>query len=163
MGSTLWEGMAPSPTPPRISRSTSKELLRDLDLRLICTICTGWTPVSRIHTWPFSNLKLLISIDTPLTESIPALDEIRKAGKTKYIGLSECSAATLRKANSSAFLSSQIANILLTVNSCQDWCYPSWILSLWDTPRDRRLDRDSKGAGHRLRRVQSTGTRLARR
>ncbi|GMF69892.1 unnamed protein product [Aspergillus oryzae] len=34
--------------------------------------------------------------ETPLEESIPALDEIRKAGKTKYIGLSECSAATLR-------------------------------------------------------------------
>lgn len=42
--------------------------------------------------------------DTPLTESIPALDEIRKAGKTKYIGLSECSATTLRKANSSSSL-----------------------------------------------------------
>lgn len=41
--------------------------------------------------------------NTPLEESIPALDEIRKAGKTKYIGLSECSAATLRKANSSEF------------------------------------------------------------
>ncbi|KAL2835400.1 NADP-dependent oxidoreductase domain-containing protein [Aspergillus pseudoustus] len=39
---------------------------------------------------------------TPLEESIPALDELRKAGKTKYIGLSECSAATLRKANSIA-------------------------------------------------------------
>ncbi|OJJ00931.1 hypothetical protein ASPVEDRAFT_40438 [Aspergillus versicolor CBS 583.65] len=39
---------------------------------------------------------------TPLEESIPALDEIRKAGKTKYIGLSESSAATLRKANSIA-------------------------------------------------------------
>lgn len=39
--------------------------------------------------------------DTPLEESISALDEIRKAGKTKYIGLSECSAKTLRKANSS--------------------------------------------------------------
>ncbi|EME40992.1 hypothetical protein DOTSEDRAFT_74516 [Dothistroma septosporum NZE10] len=39
---------------------------------------------------------------TPLEESIPALDEIRKAGKTKYIGLSECSAKTLRKANSIA-------------------------------------------------------------
>ncbi|KAL3457921.1 NADP-dependent oxidoreductase domain-containing protein [Aspergillus heterothallicus] len=39
---------------------------------------------------------------TPLEESIAALDEIRKAGKTKYIGLSECSAATLRKANSIA-------------------------------------------------------------
>ena len=40
-------------------------------------------------------------IETPLEESIPALDEIRRLGKTKYIGLSECSAATLRKANSS--------------------------------------------------------------
>ncbi|KAK4234114.1 putative aldo-keto reductase [Achaetomium macrosporum] len=38
---------------------------------------------------------------TPLEESIPALDGLRKAGKAKYIGLSECSAATLRKANSS--------------------------------------------------------------
>ena len=28
-------------------------------------------------------------------------DEIRKANKCKYIGLSECSAATLRKANTS--------------------------------------------------------------
>ncbi|CAG8120556.1 unnamed protein product [Penicillium olsonii] len=43
-----------------------------------------------------------IDPNTPLTESIPALDEIRQAGKTKYIGLSECSAATLRKANSIA-------------------------------------------------------------
>ncbi|OGM50595.1 putative aldo-keto reductase (YakC) [Aspergillus bombycis] len=40
--------------------------------------------------------------NTPLEESIPALDEIRRAGKTKYIGLSECSTATLRKANSIA-------------------------------------------------------------
>ncbi|KAJ5817518.1 hypothetical protein N7447_007526 [Penicillium robsamsonii] len=43
-----------------------------------------------------------IDPNTPLTESIPALDEIRKARKTKYIGLSECSAATLRKANAIA-------------------------------------------------------------
>ncbi|KAI0149189.1 NADP-dependent oxidoreductase domain-containing protein [Pestalotiopsis sp. NC0098] len=43
-----------------------------------------------------------IDPNTPLEESIPALDGIRKAGKTKYIGLSECSAATLRKANSIA-------------------------------------------------------------
>ncbi|KFY15711.1 hypothetical protein V491_05591 [Pseudogymnoascus sp. VKM F-3775] len=50
------------------------------------------------------NLYYLHRIDpnTPLEESIPALDKIRKAGKTKYIGLSECSAATLRKANSIA-------------------------------------------------------------
>ncbi|KAI9376461.1 putative aldo-keto reductase [Aspergillus egyptiacus] len=43
-----------------------------------------------------------IDPNTPLEESIPALDELRKTGKTKYIGLSECSAATLRKANSIA-------------------------------------------------------------
>ncbi|KAJ0381330.1 hypothetical protein COL922a_013973, partial [Colletotrichum nupharicola] len=35
----------------------------------------------------------------PARESIGALDELRRAGKTKNIGLSECSAATLRKAN----------------------------------------------------------------
>lgn len=39
---------------------------------------------------------------TLLEESISALDEIRKAGKTKYIELSECSAKTLRRANSIA-------------------------------------------------------------
>ncbi|CAJ0555344.1 Ff.00g054090.m01.CDS01 [Fusarium sp. VM40] len=39
---------------------------------------------------------------TPLEESIAALDEIRKQGKTKYIGVSECSAETLRKANAIA-------------------------------------------------------------
>ncbi|EHK16203.1 uncharacterized protein TRIVIDRAFT_64985 [Trichoderma virens Gv29-8] len=43
-----------------------------------------------------------IDPNTKLEESIPALDEIRKAGKTKYIGLSECSAATLQRANSIA-------------------------------------------------------------
>lgn len=43
-----------------------------------------------------------IDPNTPLGVSIPVMDEIRKAGKTKYIGLSECSAATLRKANSIA-------------------------------------------------------------
>ncbi|KAK5045065.1 hypothetical protein LTR84_010213 [Exophiala bonariae] len=43
-----------------------------------------------------------IDPDTPLEESIPALESLRKEGKTKYIGLSECSAKTLRKANSIA-------------------------------------------------------------
>jgi aryl-alcohol dehydrogenase-like predicted oxidoreductase len=45
-----------------------------------------------------------IDPNTPLEESIPALDALRKTGKTKYIGLSECSAQTLRKANSSKYL-----------------------------------------------------------
>ncbi|XWW94361.1 hypothetical protein V2A60_002304 [Cordyceps javanica] len=43
-----------------------------------------------------------IDPNTPLEESIGAFDELRRSGKTKYIGLSECSAATLRKANSIA-------------------------------------------------------------
>ncbi|KAG8627337.1 hypothetical protein KVT40_004820 [Elsinoe batatas] len=43
-----------------------------------------------------------IDPNTPLEQSIKALDEIRAASKTNYIGLSECSAATLRKANSIA-------------------------------------------------------------
>ncbi|KAJ0426898.1 Aldo/keto reductase [Aspergillus carlsbadensis] len=43
-----------------------------------------------------------IDPNTPLEDSIPALAEIQRAGKTRYIGLSECSAATLRKANSIA-------------------------------------------------------------
>ncbi|KAL4961662.1 putative aldo-keto reductase (AKR13) [Aspergillus stella-maris] len=43
-----------------------------------------------------------IDPNTPLEESISTLDELRRAGKTKYIGLSECSAATLRKANAIA-------------------------------------------------------------
>ncbi|KAL1595907.1 hypothetical protein SLS60_009597 [Paraconiothyrium brasiliense] len=43
-----------------------------------------------------------IDPNTPLEQSIPALDALRRSGKTKYIGLSECSAATLRKANSIA-------------------------------------------------------------
>ncbi|SPJ78356.1 aldo-keto reductase (AKR13) [Fusarium torulosum] len=39
---------------------------------------------------------------TPLEESIGALDELRRSGKTKYIGLCECSPETLRKAHSIA-------------------------------------------------------------
>lgn len=43
--------------------------------------------------------------DTPLEETIGALAEIKKAGKTKYIGLSECNAETLREACKSAWIS----------------------------------------------------------
>ena len=39
-----------------------------------------------------------IDPNTPLEESIAALDGIKKAGKCRYIGLSEPSANTLRKA-----------------------------------------------------------------
>jgi aryl-alcohol dehydrogenase-like predicted oxidoreductase len=38
-----------------------------------------------------------------LKESITALDKLKKEGKTRYIGLSECNAQTLRKACSCEF------------------------------------------------------------
>ncbi|KAF1915303.1 NADP-dependent oxidoreductase domain-containing protein [Ampelomyces quisqualis] len=73
------------PTLQRISRNTSREKLNRLD----------FTP----------DLYYLHRIDpsTPLEESIPALDALRKAGKTKYIGLSESSARTLRCANETEY------------------------------------------------------------
>ncbi|KAK7433390.1 hypothetical protein QQZ08_000330 [Neonectria magnoliae] len=43
-----------------------------------------------------------IDPNTPLEESIGTLDKLRKEGNVKYIGLSECSVETLRKANSIA-------------------------------------------------------------
>jgi len=63
--------------------------LHRIDPSMSCSNCITEMPRLTAYT------------DTPLEESIPALDELRKAGKTKYIGLSECSAKTLRKANSS--------------------------------------------------------------
>jgi aryl-alcohol dehydrogenase-like predicted oxidoreductase len=94
-----------SPTHPSILRSTLTAPLSGLvgnpDVQTACETYTdfvhqllGFTP----------DLYYLHRIDpnTPLEESIPALEECRKAGKTKYIGLSECSAKTLRKASSIA-------------------------------------------------------------
>lgn len=39
-----------------------------------------------------------VDANTPIEDTVKAMDELRKAGKVKYLGLSECSAATLRKA-----------------------------------------------------------------
>lgn len=44
-----------------------------------------------------------IDPNTPLEESIKALQSIKESGKTKYIGLSEPSADTLRKACKSEY------------------------------------------------------------
>ncbi|KAL6898425.1 NADP-dependent oxidoreductase domain-containing protein [Trichoderma evansii] len=44
-----------------------------------------------------------IDPNTPLEESIRALDQLRRDGKPRYIGLSECSAETLRKAGLISF------------------------------------------------------------
>ncbi|KAH1498271.1 hypothetical protein KXV92_005239 [Aspergillus fumigatus] len=59
--------------------------------------CVRWLNVASQR----SGLQV-IDPNTPLEESIGALDELRRAGKTKYIGLSECSAATLRRAHAIA-------------------------------------------------------------
>jgi aryl-alcohol dehydrogenase-like predicted oxidoreductase len=74
--------------------------LRDLVFPLTSTIFTESTQV-RLHYCNLVIQTLISRVETPLEESIAALDEIRKQGKTKYIGVSECSAQTLRKANAS--------------------------------------------------------------
>jgi aryl-alcohol dehydrogenase-like predicted oxidoreductase len=56
---------------------------------------------ARLGTVPDLYYLHRIDANTPLEESIGALDGLKKAGKCKYIGLSECSADTLRKACSS--------------------------------------------------------------
>ena len=104
-----------------------------------------------------------IDPDTPLTESIPALDKIRKQGKTKYIGLSECSAATLRKAHSSRLPPNTFLYMTDQLSSRQDRRCASRILGLRNRSRNRRLDRRHPRAGRRLRRLQPPRPRLARR
>ncbi|KAJ7167416.1 NADP-dependent oxidoreductase domain-containing protein [Mycena crocata] len=58
--------------------------------------------ISRLQTTPDLYYLHRRDPNTPLEESIPALAELRSTGKTKYIGLCETSAETLRKANSIA-------------------------------------------------------------
>lgn len=52
----------------------------------------------RLGSYPDLYYLHRIDPDTPLEESITALNKLKEQGKTKYIGLSECSADTLRKA-----------------------------------------------------------------
>lgn len=56
---------------------------------------------ARLGTKPDLYYLHRIDANTPLEESIGTLAALKKAGKCKYIGLSECSADTLRKACSS--------------------------------------------------------------
>jgi len=48
--------------------------------------------------YPDAYLLHRVDKDTPIEETVRALDAVRKEGKTKFIGLSECSAETLRRA-----------------------------------------------------------------
>ncbi|GAA5955779.1 hypothetical protein JCM8115_006850 [Rhodotorula mucilaginosa] len=48
--------------------------------------------------YPDAYLLHRIDKQTPIEQTVRALDALRKEGKTKYIGLSECSAETLRRA-----------------------------------------------------------------
>ncbi|CAK9783192.1 Aldo/keto reductase [Cutaneotrichosporon oleaginosum] len=52
----------------------------------------------RLGSYPDLYYLHRIDPDTPLEESIAALQKLKTQGKTKYIGLSECNADTLRKA-----------------------------------------------------------------
>ncbi|TYJ55912.1 hypothetical protein B9479_003435 [Cryptococcus floricola] len=56
----------------------------------------------RLGSYPDLYYLHRIDPNTPIEESVTTLDELRKAGKTKYIGLSECGVETLRKACSVA-------------------------------------------------------------
>ncbi|WOO81905.1 Aldo-keto reductase yakc [NADP(+)] [Vanrija pseudolonga] len=59
---------------------------------------------SRLGSYPDLYYLHRIDENTPLEESIPALARLRAEGKTRFIGLSECSAATLRKADAIAHI-----------------------------------------------------------
>ncbi|GAA5847730.1 hypothetical protein JCM9279_005003 [Rhodotorula babjevae] len=48
--------------------------------------------------FPDAYLQHRVDKKTPIEETVRALDAVRKEGKTKFIGLSECSADTLRRA-----------------------------------------------------------------
>lgn len=61
--------------------------------------------IERLGTFPDLYYLHRIEEGRDLKESIGALAGLKKAGKCKYIGLSECSANTLRKACVSTFYS----------------------------------------------------------
>jgi aryl-alcohol dehydrogenase-like predicted oxidoreductase len=54
--------------------------------------------IARLGSTPDLYYLHRIDPEHDLSKSIPALDQLKKDGKTRYIGLSECNAQTLRKA-----------------------------------------------------------------
>jgi len=54
--------------------------------------------INRLGFTPDLYYQHRVDPDTSIEETVKAMDEERKAGRCKYIGLSECSAETLRKA-----------------------------------------------------------------
>ncbi|ORY73847.1 NADP-dependent oxidoreductase domain-containing protein [Leucosporidium creatinivorum] len=55
--------------------------------------------IKRLGVTPDAWLVHRVDKTIPIEESVQAMEDARKAGKTKYIGISECSANTLRKAS----------------------------------------------------------------
>jgi aryl-alcohol dehydrogenase-like predicted oxidoreductase len=82
------------------------------------------TTIERLGSPPdLYYLHRMVPEETPLEVSIKALDGLRKAGKCKYIGLSEPSAETLEKA-------CQSGSFLPGVKSTLNYADAFWSLGL---------------------------------
>ena len=57
----------------------------------------------------------------PIEDTVGALAELVKVGKIKYIGLSECSATTLRRAHKVHPISAVQVNLNMAVRVCAHW------------------------------------------
>ena len=90
-----------------------------------------------------------IDPDTPLEESIKALQSLKESGKTKYIGLSEPSADTLRKACKSRSFSLLLHPHITCASELRisrpHRCGPDRIVSMVHRPRRGWSHRSRKG------------------
>lgn len=72
--------------------------------RSICITSIGWVDEkARILVYCIEEALIFLSVlqvddKVPIEETVEAMVELKKQGKIKYLGLSECSAATLRRA-----------------------------------------------------------------
>ena len=81
---------------------------------------------------------------TPIEETVGAMAELVKAGKVKYLGLSEASPATIRRAHK-----------VHPITALQTE------YSLWERHVEEEILPDGARAGHRLRAVQSARPRFS--